>query len=92
MTIEPPHNPQQNPNRLFMLTGLFLHRVLNDDLRGTKTIDQHKQLFGIVSGMGGSQTCLCVALFILGGERNTHKQNSQNISGTCLDSSGTTLR
>ena len=37
--------------------------------RGEKT-NKHKQLFGIVPGMGGGQICLCVAFF-LGKKGNT---------------------
>ena len=44
---------------------------------------KRKQLFGIVPGTGGGQICLFVAFFL--GEKETHQQNSQEISGKCRD-------
>ena len=48
---------------------------------------KHKQLRGIVPEMGGGQFCLCVSFFFLG-KRETHKQNSQEISEKGRDSPG----
>ena len=48
-------------------------------------INEHKQLFGIVLGMGGDQIRLYVAFF-LGGRRETHTdkipRKSQENAGT----------
>ena len=55
--------------------------------RGRKKTNKHKQLCGIVPEMGGGSNCLCVPFFM--GKRETHKQNSQEISGKGRESPGT---
>ena len=65
----------------------MLFRVYSLENQGRKKPNKHKQLFGIVPEMGGGQICLCVALFSWG-ERETHKQNSQEMSGKCQNSPG----
>ena len=57
---------------------------------GQQKANEHTRLFGIVLGKGGGHNCLCVAFF-LGVGKETHKHNSQKISGKVRNSPGTTL-
>ena len=54
---------------------------------GPKKTNKHKQLRGIVPEMGGGQIVYVFPFFL--GKRETHKQNSQEISGKGRDSPGT---
>ena len=56
-------------------------------IRGAKKTNKHKQLLGIVPEMDGGQI-VYVFLFFLGKKRETHKQNSQEISEKGRDSPG----
>ena len=54
---------------------------------GEKKTNKHKQLRGIVPEMGGGQIVYVFPLFL--GKKETHKQNSQEISGKGRESPGT---
>ena len=54
---------------------------------GQKKTNKHKQLRGIVPEMGGGQIVYVFPFFL--GKRETHKQNSQEISGKSRESPGT---
>ena len=54
---------------------------------GEKKTNKHKQLCGIVPEMGGGQIVYVFPFFM--GKRETHKQNSQEISGKGRESPGT---
>ena len=56
-------------------------------ISGAKKTSKHKQLRGIVPEMGGGQI-VHVFLFFLGKTRETHKQNSQEVSEKGQDSPG----
>ena len=58
------------------------------NIGGEKKTNKHKQLPRIALEMGWGLNCLCVSLF-LGGKGETHKQNSQEISGKGRESPGT---
>ena len=53
---------------------------------GEKKTNKHKQLHRIVPEMGGGQIVYVFPFFL--GKRETHKQNSQEISGKGRDSPG----
>ena len=54
---------------------------------GGQRTHKHKQLLGIVPGMGGGQIGLCVALFW--GEKGNTQTKFPRFSGKCRDSPGT---
>ena len=68
------------------IPGVAARIALKSGSHRARKNNKQKQLFGIVSGMGGGQICLCVAFSW--GNSETHKQNSQEISGKCRDSPG----
>ena len=54
---------------------------------GAKKTNKHKQLRGIVPEMGGGQIVYVFPFFLVA-KRETHKYNSQEISGKRRDSPG----
>ena len=61
-------------------------KIERQSLRGAQKTNKHKQFRGIVPGMGGGRI---VYVFPFSWEkRETHKRNSQEISGKGRDSPG----
>ena len=71
---------------------LYMNRNHTIPLKlGGEKNNKHEQLLGVVPGMGGGVKFVYVLPFSWG-ERETHKQISQEISGNCRDSPGTVPR
>ena len=60
---EPPKVPQNSGESLGARTCLLRTGFFFSQRSGEKKTNKHKQLLGIVPGMGGGQICLCVAFF-----------------------------
>ena len=65
-------------SRLSFLLQSPRNRRVSEGFIGEEKTNKHKQLFGIVPGMGGGQNCLCVP-FLLGKKGNIYTKFKENL-------------